>query len=105
MTSESTEAAGQTVLTTFECAPAACDALVAAVRDAYDRVIARQPGFLGATLHVNDARTRVASYSTWERREDFQAMLRTDEMQLRNRAISELARTFEPVMYEVVARY
>ena len=52
---------------------------------------------------MNDAQTRIANYSKWERREDFQAMLRTPEMRRRNRAISELCKSFEPVMYEVAA--
>jgi hypothetical protein len=51
---------------------------------------------------VNDARTRIANYSQWRRREDFQAMLRSEAMRSRNREINSLCRSFEPVMYEVV---
>ncbi len=54
---------------------------------------------------MNDAQTRIASYSQWRRREDFLAMLRSDEMRRRNRRISELCRSFEPVMYEVSATF
>jgi hypothetical protein len=50
---------------------------------------------------VNDARTRIANYSQWQRREDFQAMLRTPEMRARNRDLADLCARFEPVMYEV----
>ena len=57
--------------------------------------------YLAAALHVNDAQTRIANYSQWARREDFQAMLRTDEMRGRNRRFNELCRSFEPVMYDV----
>ncbi|MGE4327674.1 MAG: antibiotic biosynthesis monooxygenase, partial [Pseudodonghicola sp.] len=39
------------------------------------------------------------------RREDFQAMLRTPEMRRRNRAINDLCKSFEPVMYEVAATF
>lgn len=92
----------QTVLTTFEVTPGTCDDLMEQLQDAYATVISRQPGFLSAALHVNDARTRIANYSQWERREDFQAMLRTDEMRARNRDINALCKSFEPVMYEVV---
>jgi len=65
--------------------------------------INRQTGFISSGLHVNDAQTRIANYSQWERREDFQAMLRSDEMRERNRRINELCRSFEPVMYDVAA--
>ena len=97
----SANASHQTVITTFEVTPATCYDLIDELRDAYSEFISSQPGFIAAGLHVNDARTRVANYSQWARREDFQAMLRTDEMRKRTRRIHELCRSFEPVMYEV----
>jgi heme-degrading monooxygenase HmoA len=95
----------QTVITTFEMTPGTCQDLLDALSDAYASFIAKQPGFIAAGLHVNDAQTRIASYSQWQRREDFQAMLRSDEMRKRNRAINELCKSFEPVMYDVVATF
>lgn len=91
----------QTVITTFEVTPGTCQDLLDDLRDAYDSFISKQPGFVAAALHVNDAQTRIANYSQWERREDFQAMLRSDEMRARNRSINALCRSFEPVMYDV----
>ncbi len=96
-------AKGQTVVTTFETTPGTCQDLLDALTDAYSVFISKQPGFIAAGLHANDAQTRIANYSQWERREDFQAMLRTDEMRSRNREINALCRSFEPVMYDVVA--
>jgi len=95
----------QTVLTTFEVHPGTCQDLLDALREAYEVCISRQPGFIAAALHVNDAQTRIANYSQWERREDFQAMLRSEEMRERNRQIGALCRSFEPVMYEVAEIY
>ncbi len=95
----------QTVITTFEMTPGTCQDLLDALQDAYDAFISKQPGFIAAGLHVNDAQTRIANYSQWERREDFQAMLRSGEMRERNRKINELCRSFEPVMYEVAATF
>ncbi|MBI6628581.1 antibiotic biosynthesis monooxygenase family protein [Pontibaca salina] len=92
----------QTVITTFEMTPGTCQDLLDALTDAYAQFISKQPGFIGAGLHVNDAQTRIANYSQWQRREDFQAMLRSEEMRARNRKIHELCRSFEPVMYDVV---
>ena len=91
----------QTVITTFEMTPGTCQDLLDALRDAYDAFISKQPGFIAASLHVNDAQTRIANYSQWKNREAFQAMLRSDEMRARNRALNALCRSFEPVMYEV----
>ncbi|EEX16418.1 antibiotic biosynthesis monooxygenase [Citreicella sp. SE45] len=93
----------QTVITTFETSPGNCQDLLDALRDAYQSFISKQPGFIGAGLHVNDAQTRIANYSQWTRREDFQAMLRSEEMRERNRNFNALSRSFEPVMYDVAA--
>ena len=95
----------QTVITTFEVTPGTCQDLLDLLTDAYEAFISRQPGFIAAGLHVNDAQTRIANYSQWQRREDFQAMLRSPEMRRRNRAINELCKSFEPVMYEVAATF
>lgn len=95
----------QTVLTTFDVTPGTCQDLLEALTDAYDSFISKQPGFIAAAIHVNDAQARVANYSQWQRREDFQAMLRTPEMRERNRAINALCRSFEPVMYDVVKTF
>lgn len=93
----------QTVLTTFETTPGACQDLLDLLTDAYEAFISKQPGFISAGLHVNDAQTRIANYSQWEKREDYQAMLRSDEMRERNRVINGMCRNFEPVMYDVAA--
>ncbi|WP_166416492.1 antibiotic biosynthesis monooxygenase family protein [Cochlodiniinecator piscidefendens] len=95
----------QTVITTFETTPGTCQDLMDALEDAYQSFISKQPGFIGAGLHVNDAQTRIANYSQWQQREDFQAMLRTPEMRDRNRRINDLCKSFEPVMYDVVESF
>ncbi|ATX66985.1 antibiotic biosynthesis monooxygenase family protein [Roseinatronobacter bogoriensis] len=95
----------QTVISTFEMTPGTCTDVLEALQDAYDKVIRHQPGFRGAALHVNDAQTRICTYSRWRARADFQAMLRTPEMRERNRAIAALCARFEPVMYDVAATY
>jgi heme-degrading monooxygenase HmoA len=75
------------------------------LRDAYQGFISHQPGFISVSMHVNDAQTRIASYSQWARRDDFLAMLRAPEMRDRNRRLGALCRSFEPVMYDVAATY
>lgn len=95
----------QTVVTTFEVTPGTCADLLDELRDAYANFISHQPGFRRARLHVNDAQTRIANISHWAGRGDFLAMLRTDEMRERNRRISALCRSFEPVLYDVAAEF
>ena len=98
-----TDFSGQTVVSTFEMTPGTCTDVLDALTDAYDKVIRHQPGFLGGAIHVNDAQTRISTYSRWTERTDFQAMLRTTEMRDRNRVIAAMCSRFEPVMYEVSA--
>ncbi len=100
-----TKTDAQTVITTFEVNPGTCQDLIEALTEAYEICISKQPGFIGAVLHVNDAQTRIANYSQWQQREDFMAMLRTPEMRDRNRAIGLLCKSFEPVMYDVVSDF
>lgn len=99
------DAAGQTVICTFDVTPGTAQDVLDALNDAYDQVISRQPGFIAAAVHLNDAQTRIATYSQWADRRDYQAMLRTAEMRERNRAIHTMCRSFEPVMYEVASVY
>lgn len=94
---------GQTVITTFEVTPGSAHDVLDLLTDAWDQVISRQPGCLGGAIHLNDAQTRIATYSQWRDRKDYQAMLRTDEMRRRNREIHAMCKSFEPVMYEVQA--
>jgi len=94
---------GQTVISTFEMTPGTCTDVLEALTDAYNNVIRQQPGFLGGAIHVNDAQTRICTYSRWNDRQDFQAMLRSPEMRKRNRAIAAMCARFEPVMYEVTS--
>lgn len=105
MLSIATDTNHQTVLTTFDVTPGTAQDLLEALNDAYAKVISKAPGFIGVAIHINDAQTRIASYSQWQGRGDFQAMLRTDEMRTRNRAINELCKSFEPVMYDVAGTY
>lgn len=97
----SNDFSGQTVITTFELTPATADDLMEALQSAFAEVISKQPGFISAALHMNDARTRICNYSQWQSRGDYQAMLRSPEMRERNRVINGLCKGFEPVMYEV----
>lgn len=101
----SVDSNAQTVITTFETSPGQCQDLLEALQAAYAEFISKQPGFVAAGLHVNDAQTRIANYSQWERREDFLAMLRSAEMRRRNRDLTSLCRSFEPVLYDVAATY
>lgn len=92
----------QTVITTFEVTPNTCQELLDQLKIACDAFVCQQPGFVGAAMHVNDARTRIANYTQWKTRDDFQALLRSEEMQVYHQKYNALCKNFEPVMYDVV---
>lgn len=92
---------GQTVICTFEVNPGSAHDVLELLTSAWDQVIRKQAGFVSGAIHLNDAQTRIATYSQWRDRKDYQAMLRSDEMRQRNREIQGMCKSFEPVMYEV----
>ena len=94
---------GQTVICTFDVTPGSAHDVLDLLNTAWDEVISRQPGFVSGAIHLNDAQTRIATYSQWRDRRDYQAMLRSPEMRERNREINSMCKSFEPVMYEVQA--
>lgn len=102
MTRIDKEFSGQTVICTFDVSPGTAHDVLEALSQAYDQVISRQPGYVSGAIHLNDAQTRICTYSQWQDLRDYQAMLRTPEMRERNRTIHAMCRHFEPVMYEVV---
>lgn len=96
---------GQTVICTFEVTPGSAQDVLELLQSAYAEVISQQPGYLSGAIHLNDAQTRICTYSQWRERGDYQAMLRSDEMRRRNRVIHDKVKSFEPVMYEVASVY
>jgi len=105
MTKITTASGHQTVITTFEMTPGTCQELLELLQETCANFISRQPGFISQAIHVNDAQTRIASYSQWDTRDHFKAMLRSPEMQGYSRKIAALVRSFEPVMYDVAATF
>ncbi|MEM7443488.1 MAG: antibiotic biosynthesis monooxygenase [Pseudomonadota bacterium] len=96
---------GQTVIVTYDVPHTSCEELVGILTTAYDEFLSHQPGFVGAAIHVNEAKCRVASYSKWASREDFWAVLRSEEMQDINRRLGDMSKGFEPVLYDVARVY
>lgn len=92
----------QTVITTFDVTPGTCQDLLDELNAACAAFVSKQPGFIGAAMHVNDAQTRIANYTQWESRDDFLRMLRSEEMRAFGRRFNELSKHFEPVLYDVV---
>jgi heme-degrading monooxygenase HmoA len=96
-----TDRSVQTVILTYDVTPGTFLDVLEKLTAAYHDFICKQPGFIASAIHVNDAQTRIASYSQWRSRDDFQAVLRSGEMRATNQELSDLSKSFVPVMYEV----
>ena len=105
MTTINPDFSGQTVICTFDVTPGSAQDVLELLQSAYAEVISKSPGYISGAIHLNDAQTRICTYSQWHARGDYKAMLRSDEMRARNRVIQGLAKSFEPVMYEVASTY
>ncbi len=51
---------------------------------------------------MNDAQTRIASYTQWRTRDEFMRVLRSEEMRVYHRKFNTLSKNFAPVLYDVV---
>ena len=61
----------------------------------------RFSGFVSANLHKSLDGTKVANYAQWRSWEDFEAMLEDPEAAVHMREAAEIAKKFEPYLYEV----
>ncbi|MCB1461342.1 MAG: antibiotic biosynthesis monooxygenase [Nitratireductor sp.] len=95
----------QTVMVTYDVSFGTYEELMGILSSTYKDHLAKQDGFIGAAIHVNEAKTRVASYSQWDTREHFLSVLRSEHMQAVNRKLADLSKGFEPVLYEIKQVY
>lgn len=99
-----TIAAGQDVLTiinVFTVEPERAQELVDVLIRNTEEVISRHPGHMSTSLHLGRNGTRVANYSQWRSREDFDSMLDDPAAQAGMQAVRRLA-TPDAHHYEVV---
>jgi quinol monooxygenase YgiN len=92
---------GVTLLTVFTCAAELQGDLVAALARATEEVLARQPGFISATIHASLDRTRVVNYAQWASREAYEAVDWLPEAQERMAQIMAIAESADPRMLTV----
>jgi hypothetical protein len=61
----------QVAMVEFAVGPDRVDACVAALKDITGTLVAAQPQFHGATVHVEKATSTVINYMLWDTHEDF----------------------------------
>ena len=92
-----------TLINVFTVEPAKQNDLIEVLTRATDETIRHFPGFISANIHKSLDGRRVTNYAQWRSRQDLEAMLRDPAAQPHLQQAQDLATTFDPQLYEVVA--
>jgi quinol monooxygenase YgiN len=90
-----------TLINVFTVRPEDQQRLVDVLVDATKTVMAKQRGFVSATIHRSLDGTRVTNYAQWRSQEAFKAMLQDPEAAEHMKEAARIADRFEPHLYEV----
>jgi quinol monooxygenase YgiN len=92
-----------TLINVFTVEPAKQNDLIEVLTRATDETIRHFPGFISANIHKSLDGRRVTNYAQWRSRQDLEKMLRDPVAQPHLQEAQDLATTFDPQLYEVVA--
>jgi quinol monooxygenase YgiN len=91
-----------THINVFTVSPENQQQLVDLLVEATQSTIRKLPGYISNTYHRSLDGTKVIAYAQWRSQADFEAMLQRPDTAPQFQAISQLATSFEPHLYEVV---
>ncbi|WP_123023866.1 antibiotic biosynthesis monooxygenase family protein [Mycolicibacterium stellerae] len=90
-----------TLINVFTVDPQRADELATLLASATEDVMAHQPGFRSANIHLSTDRTRVVNYAQWDSAEAYQAMLSDATARKHMATAAALAVSFDPHLYTV----
>jgi len=91
-----------THINVFTVSPENQQRLVDVLAEAARSAVSKLPGYISNTVLKSMDGTRVTTYAQWRSQADFEAMLQNPELASQFQALSQLATSFEPHLYEVV---
>jgi heme-degrading monooxygenase HmoA len=91
-----------THINVFTVSPENQQQLVDVLVEAAQCTIRKFPGYISSYYHKSLDGTKVTTYAQWRSQADFEAMLQSPETAQELGALSQLATSFEPHLYEVV---
>ena len=91
-----------THINVFTVSPVNQQQLVDVLVEAAQSTIRKFPGYISSNYHKSLDGTKVTTYAQWRSQSDFEAMLQSPETAPQLQALSQLATSFEPHLYEVV---
>jgi quinol monooxygenase YgiN len=89
------------LINTFTVEPANAEELLATLLRVTERGMRQRPGFVSANLHVSQDRRHVANYAQWRSQADLDSMMKDPAAQVHMREAAAIAKSFEPIYYEL----
>lgn len=89
------------LINTFTVDPDKAEELLKELSAATEHGMRQRPGFISANLHVSFDRKHVANHAQWRTKADNDAMMADPVGQAHMRRAAEIARSFEPIYYEL----
>jgi len=102
MTTISPDQDVMTLINVFTVDPERCDELVQVLVDATAETMRHLEGFVSANIHRSLDGSRVVNYAQWATMDAFMDMLDRPEVKPHLDRAAELARSFDPVVCQVV---
>jgi heme-degrading monooxygenase HmoA len=91
-----------TVINTFGVTAEKADVLIAELVQAAKGVMRQRRGFISASIHKSMDGMRVVNYAQWACKTDFDNMIEDPEVKAHMAICEALAKSVEPVIYDVV---
>jgi len=93
--------AGFTLINTFPVDATRQDAVIQALVEVTENLMAGLPGFISTTVHASKDGRHVANYVQWRSKEDFLGMFEDPQARAHMQVVQNLADNVLPIEYEV----
>lgn len=70
-----------TVLVEFDIDPTNCDEHIRKIKEFFNNVVRKQPGFISANLHLSLDKKKVINYAQWKNEDFYNEFLNNEEVQ------------------------
>ena len=90
-----------TLINIYEVLPGKQTALAELLSASTDKTLRHMPGFVSVNIHRSTDGNRVANYTQWASKDEFERMTKNPEAQALFKQFAALAKSVAPSLYEV----
>jgi quinol monooxygenase YgiN len=91
-----------TLINVFTVEPEKQMAVYNLLKEATEKVMSKQEGYLSANLHLSDDKKTVTNYAQWASLEDFKNIFKNEKVQAHMKEIEAMIIEFKPVTYDEI---